>query len=84
MSKYETSSAKYFPETAPFITEAGSADNDYSWTLSTLEALDHITACLRHYQAFGDRQDLDESIFSLIALEARLHRSTSQGRAKVQ
>lgn len=84
MSKYETSSVKHSSGTSPFLNGAGSTDTDYPDTLSTLEALDHITACLRHYQVFGDRQDLDESIFSLIALEARLHRSTRQGRAKVQ
>ncbi|WP_414040060.1 hypothetical protein ACJU26_13020 [Acidithiobacillus sp. M4-SHS-6] len=47
---------------------------------AVLEALDEITACLRHYQAFGDRQELDESIFSLMALEARLQHSVQQQR----
>lgn len=41
-------------------------------TGSVLHALGEITATLRYYQAFGDPQDLDEGICSLIALEARL------------
>ena len=34
--------------------------------------LGDISAALRYFQAFGDRQELDASIFSLMGLEARL------------
>lgn len=56
----------------PSGRHSSDTDNPPIDARSVLEALDEITACLRHYQAFGDRQELDESIFSLMALEASL------------
>ena len=41
-------------------------------TGSVLHALGEITATLRYFQVFGNPQDLDECICSLITLEAQL------------
>ncbi|MFA7495768.1 MAG: hypothetical protein WCY67_05600 [Acidithiobacillus sp.] len=62
------------PEYPPFSArkQPATAAQIATTTDILLEQLSNITANLRHYQAFGDRQDLDESIFSLMVLEARL------------
>lgn len=74
MNKTRMEATGQAPESA-YFTSGNRSENQarpHPETESMLHAISEITATLRYYQAFGDPQDLDESICSLIALEAQL------------